>query len=71
MKETHSAFKINQAVEEHLFTITPPPEARIQPVVYLIGQPGPEIQGKDLEGNQIDAAQLQGKTVVLNFWAHW
>jgi outer membrane lipoprotein-sorting protein len=70
-KETHSEFKVNQPVDEKWFTIPLPANAQVQQVVYLIGQPAPEIKLKDMDGAEVDVAQYKGKTVVLNFWAHW
>jgi hypothetical protein len=35
---------------------------------HLIGQPAPELDVADLEGNRITLASLQGRPAVLNFW---
>jgi peroxiredoxin len=35
------------------------------------GQPAPDFQLKDLNGNTVRLADLRGKAVLLNFWATW
>lgn len=37
----------------------------------LIGQPAPSWQLETLEGDSLSLGELQGKVVVLNFWASW
>jgi peroxiredoxin/tRNA A-37 threonylcarbamoyl transferase component Bud32 len=36
-----------------------------------IGRPALEIEGKDLEGKPMKRSELQGKVVVIFFWADW
>ena len=36
-----------------------------------IGSPMPEFFAKDLQGNPISSADLQGKVVLIDFWATW
>lgn len=38
----------------------------------LMNKPGPELSGlTDLKGNAVTKAMMQGKIVVLDFWATW
>jgi cytochrome c biogenesis protein CcmG, thiol:disulfide interchange protein DsbE len=37
----------------------------------LVGQPGPDLALRVLDGRQIALADLRGTPVVLNFWASW
>ena len=36
-----------------------------------IGATAPEIEGKDLDGNDIKLSDFRGRVVVLDFWGHW
>jgi peroxiredoxin len=36
-----------------------------------IGEPSPDIEGVDLDGNPLKLADYRGKVVVLVFWATW
>lgn len=37
----------------------------------LVGKPAPEFALVDLDGRRVDLAELEGKPVVINFWATW
>ncbi len=37
----------------------------------LLNKPAPEFVRTDLSGRQVDLKELQGKVVLLNFWATW
>jgi cytochrome c-type biogenesis protein len=39
--------------------------------VHLSGAPAPELTLKDLDGKNVELAQLKGKVVLVNFWATW
>ncbi len=36
-----------------------------------IGQPAPEITGKDLDGTAFKLSDYRGKVVMLDFWGDW
>jgi len=38
---------------------------------HLLGHPAPPLAIQPTAGDQVSLAQLQGKPVVLNFWASW
>ena len=44
---------------------------RAQPVALAVGEPVPPFHLQLLEGESITLADLQGRGVVLNFWASW
>jgi cytochrome c biogenesis protein CcmG, thiol:disulfide interchange protein DsbE len=37
----------------------------------IIGAPAPDFALADLDGNPVRLAELQGRPIVLNFWASW
>lgn len=36
-----------------------------------VGQPAPDINGVTLEGDTLQLSHLQGKVVLIDFWASW
>jgi cytochrome c-type biogenesis protein len=51
---------------------TLPPESVTNPVSGLnVGQTAPDFTVKQLDGQQVSLSALQGKIVLLNFWATW
>ena len=44
---------------------------RAQPVALSVGEPVPPFNLQLLEGGSLTLADLQGRGVVLNFWASW
>lgn len=36
-----------------------------------VGKVAPEIEGEDLEGNEVKLSDFRGRIVVLSFWASW
>ena len=36
-----------------------------------IGQPAPEILGRDIDGRAFRLSDYRGKVVMLDFWGHW
>ncbi len=41
------------------------------PAVPQVGDPAPDFQLQDLDGNTISLSSLRGSPVMLNFWATW
>jgi peroxiredoxin len=41
------------------------------PAVPQVGDPAPDFQLQDLDGNTISLSGLRGSPVMLNFWATW
>lgn len=37
----------------------------------IVGNPAPEIEGKDVDGRPMKLSEYRGKVVVLSFWATW
>jgi thiol-disulfide isomerase/thioredoxin len=46
-------------------------EGQTGSVESLLNHKAPEFVRRDLAGERIDLARLEGKVVVLNFWATW
>jgi len=44
---------------------------RAQPVALAVGNPAPPFHLQLIEGGSLTLADLQGRGVVLNFWASW
>ena len=73
--------KIDQPVDQALFTFTPPPGAKEVKELKLFGattskpnlagKPAPGFEVKSLAGETFSLAALKGKTVLLDFWATW
>lgn len=40
-------------------------------VVPTVGQPAPDFTLKTLDGGEVTLSSLQGKPVLMNFWASW
>ena len=41
------------------------------PLVARVGEPAPDFQLQDLDGQDISLRDLRGKPVLINFWATW
>jgi hypothetical protein len=37
----------------------------------LVGQPAPEIAGRDVDGKSFKLSDYRGKVVALDFWGFW
>ncbi len=48
-----------------------PPEIEKIPIGYIYGLRAPEIKLPDVDGNNILLSELQGKLVLVDFWASW
>lgn len=44
---------------------------RVQAGPITVGSPAPSFSLFTFDGQQIDTAELQGKVLVVNFWASW
>ena len=51
-------------------TLAPSPFSSDMPPLNL-GEPAPPFALQGLDGTEVSLASLQGKVVVLNFWASW
>jgi thiol-disulfide isomerase/thioredoxin len=75
------SLKIDQPVDESLFTFTPPEGAKevkelsfasaALPKVDLTGKAAPAFEIRGLDGKTYASTALRGKTVLLDFWATW
>jgi thiol-disulfide isomerase/thioredoxin len=73
--------KIDQPVDESLFTFTPPEGAKevkelsfasaALPKADLTGKDAPAFEIRGLDGKMYASTALRGKTVLLDFWATW
>jgi thiol-disulfide isomerase/thioredoxin/outer membrane lipoprotein-sorting protein len=73
--------KIDQPVDEALFTFTPPPGVKevhelnlfgaVAPHPDLAGKPAPAFEVKSIGGESYSLSALKGKPVLLDFWATW
>lgn len=72
-----TAAQLNGPIDPKLFELAPPPGARagkffvLPHPAQLLGRPVPEFKLVDLNGNAITREALQGRVVVLDFWATW
>lgn len=63
-------------LEPDLFEFTPPANARKVEILSergssLVGKPARDFKLKDLDGNEVTLSDLQGKVVLIDFWATW
>jgi thiol-disulfide isomerase/thioredoxin len=79
------SWRMTGEVDEKLFTYTPSKDAKeyksledyyesVAGVVGehpLLGKPAPAFQTEMLDGSKLNAKDLAGKVVVLDFWATW
>jgi thiol-disulfide isomerase/thioredoxin len=73
--------KIDQPVDESLFTFTPPEGAKevkelsfasaALPKADLTGKDAPAFEIRGVDGKVYASTALRGKTVLLDFWATW
>ena len=67
----------DNSTETATTTLTPPattltpPATTISSLKALAGNPAPDFQLQDLNGNTISLSELRGSPVMLNFWATW
>ena len=73
------SFSVGETLPAELFTFEAPKRAKLVEQVNIPGQAGsvllnhasPEIELRTLSGEKFKLSNLQGKVVVLNFWASW
>jgi thiol-disulfide isomerase/thioredoxin len=73
--------RIDEPVDDSLFTFTPPPDAKevkelsfasaAMPKADLTGKDAPAFSVQGIDGKRYTSADLRGKTVMLDFWATW
>jgi TonB family protein len=71
--------KIDESLDDALFTFAPPPDAREVAALFnpalprpnLIGSSAPAFDVKALSGASFSLASLKGQTVLLDFWTTW
>jgi thiol-disulfide isomerase/thioredoxin/outer membrane lipoprotein-sorting protein len=78
-----TGIKIDQPIDEALFVFTPPADAKEVKELNLFGfgsmaakpdlagKPAPAFEVKSMGGETINLAALNGKPVLLDFWATW
>ncbi|MCP4869765.1 MAG: TlpA family protein disulfide reductase [Proteobacteria bacterium] len=62
------AFGAAAAARKAALDAGPAPERGAHP---FVGKPAPALEVTDLEGNPISLADLQGRVVLVDFWATW
>ena len=45
--------------------------AALEAMAFPLGQPAPDLDIRDLDGNVVSLADFRGRVVVLDFWATW
>jgi thiol-disulfide isomerase/thioredoxin len=80
-KNVKKSLKINQPIDDSLFTFTPPPDAKEVKELALVpgqkanltGKEAPAFELKDLQAKaySLAALKLKGKPILLDFWATW
>ncbi len=65
--------QLNSLIPPEAFQFQLPPDmntvdALVVPLLQILGQPCPEFQFMDMEGNTIALSSLQGKVVVMQLW---
>jgi cytochrome c biogenesis protein CcmG, thiol:disulfide interchange protein DsbE len=76
MTTTYKVNDLNASFQEFLFGFTPPEGTRrvdkfeLEPVV-LLGKPAPALKLKTVYGQDFDLSSLNGKAVIVDFWATW
>jgi thiol-disulfide isomerase/thioredoxin len=73
------SLKIDEPLEESIFTFAPPPDAKevnslltpALPRSNLCGTSAPAFDVKALNGESFSSASLKGKPVLVDFWTTW
>jgi len=86
MTMAYTNLNLNPAIDESVFTYSPPPGAIVQDMAELfaggtgsgapggslaLGSPAPDFTGTNLNGDAINLSDFSGKVVLVDFWATW
>src|SRR6202012_5501303 len=81
MRTVKKDLKVDQPLDEALFTFTPPEDAKevkdfgfgigILPQPELVGKEAAAFEVKGLDGKSYGLASLKGRAILLDFWATW
>jgi len=69
--------RIDEPLDDSLFTFTPPanakevPPSELFPQFLRAGMAPPSFKLNDLEDKEVDSTTLRGKVMVLTFWTSW
>ncbi len=68
--------QLDAQVNDDAFQFEPDPAAEVvsfleQPAMRMLGKPVPDFKFVDLDGKDVTPKSLEGKPVVLDFWATW
>lgn len=74
-----SDFRMGERLPEDTFTFEPPKKAKLVDAVpipgqtgsFLLNQPAPDFELKNLDGEKVRLSDLRGHPVLLAFWASW
>ena len=74
-----STFSLDEPASEDLFTFDPPKKAKQVEELAIPGQsgsallnhPAPDFEARTIAGEKVKLSELQGKVVMLDFWASW
>jgi peroxiredoxin/outer membrane lipoprotein-sorting protein len=79
MRVDFTSFHVGENVAEPLFQFEPPKRTKLVESLPIPGQTGsalvnhqaPDFELKTLDGEKMRLSDLQGKVVLVNFWASW
>ncbi len=82
MTATVESLKVDEPLQDDLFTFKPPAGAKLVSSfefpgmshansARMLGTQAPDFKLRDLADNEVQLATFRGKTVLLDFWATW